>query len=780
MVLGCSQGELTSYSGRLDSASDGADPAPQDLDDPGVIVDLGEEEARLGEFGDPCTNNRECRSGFCIVGLEGTRICTVECTDYCEATGYSCQLVQASGSDLVRICYPMVYDLCKPCELDFECGGLADRCIELFDGFFCGSDCSLEQYCPEGYDCLFYTDSWQCTPETGYCSTCFDPDEDGYGVGDCLGSDCDNRDATVYQGAPELCDYKDNDCDLLIDEDFDLTSDANHCGECNRPCELPNAINICVESTCYVAECLPNYRDLRPDLPGCEYYCPHEDLSQEDIPDQLFWDTNCDGIDGDISRSIFVSATTGHSQGDGTIDDPVDTIYRGIELAQADGNRPHVLIAAGTYTGRPATGGTFSPVEIVDGIHLYGGYDANNWQRSAENPTVISGSTTGIRALNIQNLTRISLVTVHAEAGGTLTNGRGANSIALLGQDASGLVITDCVLRAGNGGDGTNGELGTRGSNGGNGGPGGTGEVNSSALFCAENPAPTRGTSGSSSCRAGGLGGSAGSGTGNGSPGNSAGIAPGGAGGDGGTNDFWGGCDEPGENGSPGCSATDSYPCPGLSPPVPDPANNGSGGNGIGSVDLQGLWYGNDGEDGQRGADGYGGGGGGGGGGSTGGCGGFTSACDGWGGAGGGGGGAGCGGGGGLGGNAGGGSFGLYLVNSSATVVRGRAISSNGGRGGDGGAGGLGGTSGNGGSGGGSTCDCGGTGGRGGNGTNGVQGGHGGGGGGGVSFSIFLVNSNDTTIEDTETIPGLGGSGGGGAGSAGTRGEAGAIRRIMP
>ena len=744
------------------SGSDGSTDTANDLAEVGDAAE-DVEAVEPGGFGAPCTGNEDCRSGFCIEGLEGTLICTEFCADVCPDETYECRLIENSGGDLVSICFPPYDDLCRECEFDRQCGGLADRCVQLVDGDYCGRDCATDPECPDGYYCeTFSDDSQQCIPSAQTCTGCVDSDGDLYGNGPgCLGLDCDETDIATYEGALELCDGRDNDCDLSADEDFDITSDPLHCGGCEMACELANAQPGCSGGTCFILQCDPLFYDLNgsPD-DGCEYFCEHEDLLVEDLPDYRFRDTNCDGIDGDPANAVFLSPT-GDDLNLGTPGSPFRTLQFAMEHVLSNEFVSAIYAAEGQYFGLPRDEGGFFPVELSDGVSIYGGYEDGTWRRSAGNVTRFTGASPAAVARGFTQPTEFGQIDFDGENGATTSNGTGSSSIGLLVLNSTGLTLTGCTARGGNGGQGAAGEPGVTGLPGSAGGTGGTGEVDSSGT-CSSNPAPATGSAGSSPCGStGGGGGSAARSSSSGATGGAGsgpGAGGGGGGGEGGSDDWLGSPTSSGTNGNSGTS--------GASPDAAPPGTPGSAEN---IVFVEGeIWIGASGEAGPSGTAGGGAGGGGGGGGATGGCGGFIGTCDGYGGAGGGGGGGGCGGTGGQGGGAGGGSYGLYAIDSTVVVAHSTLESSDGGSAGNGGDGGAGGQGGDPGVGGPSSCN-GGSGGPGGLGGRGGRGGQGGGGAGGPSYSAVSLRST-IEVDDTELRFSAGGAGGNDA-DAGPAGE---------
>ena len=263
------------------------------------------------EFMCPCSDHYECRSGVCIQTLAYGSICTKNCSDCPPGPPHwGCRGVLGSGGLIRSVCFPYGEIYCIPCQSHTSCGNANDRCVDVGGANFCAQDCSGTSSCPSGYICTEFgedgsrldqrdggvedggfggdgglmpdgglvldggsaVDGGQggdgglaedgglpdggmiyklCVPLRGLCPGCLDGDNDHYGVGaDCLGTDCDDTRDFIYQGAPEICDGYDNNCDGRTDELFNLNTDINNCGDCNKKCINEHGSTSCADGTC--------------------------------------------------------------------------------------------------------------------------------------------------------------------------------------------------------------------------------------------------------------------------------------------------------------------------------------------------------------------------------------------------------------------------------------------------------------------------------------------------------------------------------------------------
>lgn len=182
----------------------------------------------------------------------------------------------------------------------------------------------------------------------------------------------------------------------------------------------------------------PSYTPNVPEPPqGC---VPAE---EEDVPDDDFADTNCDGIDGDRTKGIFVDPL-GSDAGDGTIEAPVATLKRAIELARESGKAVYVCTARYEETVR---------LEAAS-VSIFGGYDCGDgWKRKAQQATVAPAEGRPLTILDAESplvVSRIKFIAPDA-------SGVGASSIAALVVDSAEVQLRHVDLEAGLGSAGRDG-----------------------------------------------------------------------------------------------------------------------------------------------------------------------------------------------------------------------------------------------------------------------------------------------------------------------------------
>ncbi|MCA9521158.1 MAG: hypothetical protein KC609_09300, partial [Myxococcales bacterium] len=212
-----------------DTLGDSVEPsdAPDDLGSDLV----GEDSTPLpGQFGAPCSENKDCESGWCVPSKTGS-ICTKLCLKECPI-GFQCKSVPQTAPDLVFLCVPLTTPLCEPCQDDAQCQG--GVCRELGFGTFCTQKCEADDSCPTGYKCETVkdgagNDTKQCIPNNGTC----DCTETNTGakhlcqkqndIGTCTGlATCDPTqgwiNCTAREPKKEECNGIDDDCNGVADD----------------------------------------------------------------------------------------------------------------------------------------------------------------------------------------------------------------------------------------------------------------------------------------------------------------------------------------------------------------------------------------------------------------------------------------------------------------------------------------------------------------------------------------------------------------------------------
>lgn len=392
--------------GRRDSGSLDAEPG-----------DGGAGECRVdGDCEDDgifCNGRLACMDGRCVAAEIPTCDDGVRCTrDTCLAATDACQSTpDDSACPDGTVCYVGAgCTAAPPCEFDTDCLG---------DGVYCNGD----EVCVAG----------MCMSPSG-----------GRGCDD--GNSCTVDECVEASSACANTPYPD-----FLTNPMHCGTGANDCVACPMPDSGAMHVTASCDAGACGFACESGWFDTDGNLMnGCECSSPP---GSADDPDDSFADTNCDGIDGDESRAIFV-APSGRDTNPGTRALPKRTLAAGILAAQAAGF--DVYVSRGDYE-------LVDTLELANGVDIYGGYDASmGWARSDSFIVNINGTTTAVRARNISSPTTIDRINVRA-ANNTAFGGA---SIGVHAVDSPGLRWRVSLVRAASGGPGRDGTSGTTGGSG--------------------------------------------------------------------------------------------------------------------------------------------------------------------------------------------------------------------------------------------------------------------------------------------------------------------------
>jgi hypothetical protein len=387
LLAGCGRSNV------IDSYYPPDEPIPSSEVCDGLDNDLdGEVDEDFKGTGGAYVHDEHC--GSCLSPC-GTDEITLESACLDEGSGPFCAATGCADGYVVSNAFACVdwgARMCKECLEDEECGNFdGARCVEIDAEPRCTVDC-VQGECPEGYVCDAEqlcappSGSCQCSPGDNYSMFCEMPVDEGICFGTAL---CEDGVLGECEGSDEICDGVDNDCNGTVDDPYvneygGYSEDIHHCGGCGIDCTenpLPVDELICggpaTDPVCAMlcADTLDgvDVGDMvDADLliaTGCECLV----LSLDDDPGPALAppeevDANCDGADGVVIESFYVSPD-GNDSGPGSPKNPKATVTAAVEAAfeslTTSTPRPHVFVSAGSYG---------ELVELREGVLIHGGY----------------------------------------------------------------------------------------------------------------------------------------------------------------------------------------------------------------------------------------------------------------------------------------------------------------------------------------------------------------------------------------------------------------------